>query len=134
MNDRTMSDQTGWLAPAEMAERTGTTIDTLRYYEKEGLISGIARASSGHRRYSEADVGWIEVLRCLRLTGMPIQQMRAFAELGRQGEHTETERYAQLLAHRERVVASIKELEDALVVLDNKTAAYEHALEQKGLL
>ena len=74
------------------------------------------------------------MLRCLRLTGMPIQQMRAFAELGRQGEHTETERYAQLLAHRERVVASIKELEDALVVLDNKTAVYEHALEQKGLL
>ena len=62
-----MSDtEPGWLTPAEMAERTGTTIDTLRYYEKERLITGVARAASGHRRYSEADAGWIEVLRCLR--------------------------------------------------------------------
>jgi DNA-binding transcriptional MerR regulator len=129
-----MSDETGWLTPAEMADRTGTTIDTLRYYEREGLISGVARASSGHRRYSETDAGWIEVLRCLRLTGMPIQQMKAFAELGRQGEHTELERYMQLLSHRERVVASIDELEKALAVLDAKTAVYEAALKEKGLL
>ena len=129
-----VSTEQQWLTPAEMAERTGTTIDTLRYYEREGLINDVARASSGHRRYSEADAGWIEVLRCLRLTDMPIQQMRAFAELGRMGEHTKPERYAQLLAHRQRVVAAINELEDALVVLDAKTAIYEQALKSKGLL
>ena len=66
-----MSDsERRWLTSAEMAERTGTTIDTLRYYERERLITGVARAASGHRRYSEADAGWIEVLRCLRLTGI----------------------------------------------------------------
>lgn len=127
-------DESVWLTPAEMAERTGTTIDTLRYYEKERLIVDVARAASGHRRYSTADVGWVEVLRCLRLTGMPIQQMKEFAALGQQGEHTEPERYAQLLAHREPVVAQIAELERALAVLDNKTAIYEDALKQKGLL
>lgn len=57
------SEQPGWLTPAEMAERTGTTIDTLRNYEKERLIVGVGRAPSGHRRYSQADIGWIEVLR-----------------------------------------------------------------------
>ena len=117
-----------------MAERTGTTIDTLRYYEKERLIIGVARADSGHRRYSESDVGWVEVLRCLRQTGMPIQAMKAFADLGQQGEHTERERYQRLLAHREHVVAEICALDHALGVLDRKTDVYRSALEKKGLL
>jgi DNA-binding transcriptional MerR regulator len=123
-----------WLTPAEMAARTGTTIDTLRYYERENLIVDVDRAPSGHRRYSEADVGWIEVLRCLRLTGMTIQQMKDFASLGQQGTHTEPERYARLLAHRARVVEQIAALEHALGVLDAKTAVYESALRRKGLL
>jgi MerR family transcriptional regulator, aldehyde-responsive regulator len=130
-----MSDiKQGWLTPAEMAARTGTTIDTLRYYEKEHLITGVARAASGHRRYSEADAGWIEVLRCLRLTGMSIQQMKHFAELGQQGQQTERERYGMLLDHRQLVLAQIAELHSALDVLNNKTAIYEAALQQKGLL
>jgi DNA-binding transcriptional MerR regulator len=130
-----MSNETsGWLTPAEMAERTSTTIDTLRYYEKENLIVNVARAGSGHRRYSDADVGWVEVLRCLRLTGMPIQRMKDFAALGQAGEHTEPERYGRLLAHREHVVAQIAELHHALEVLDNKTAIYRDTLTRKGLL
>ena len=122
-----------WLTPAEMAERTGTTIDTLRYYERERLITGVERAASGHRRYSEADAGWIEVLRCLRLTGMSIQQMKHFAELGQQGQHTEPERYRLLTDHRELVLAEIAELHDALVVLDKKTAIYRAALQHSGV-
>lgn len=130
-----MSDvQSAWLTPAEMAERTGTSIDTLRYYEKERLITNVARAGSGHRRYSEADVGWVEVLRCLRLTGMPIRAMKAFAELGQQGEHTEVERYDRLLAHRQHVVDQIADLEHALDVLDRKTEVYRTSLDRKGLL
>jgi DNA-binding transcriptional MerR regulator len=129
-----VSEDRVWLTPAEMAARTGTTIDTLRYYEKENLIADVSRSSSGQRRYSEADVGWIEVLRCLRLTGMTIQQMKDFASLGRQGAHTEPERYVRLLAHRERVVEQIAALEHALEVLDAKTAVYESALREQGLL
>ena len=130
-----MSDtEQGWLTPAEMAARTGTTIDTLRYYEKERLITAVARAASGHRRYSEDDAGWIEVLRCLRLTGMSIQQMKHFAELGQQGQRTEPERYRMLLEHRQLVLAQIAELHDALGVLDKKTAIYQAALQQNGLL
>lgn len=127
-----MSEEANWLTPSEMAARTGITIDTLRYYEREGLIARVTRAPSGHRRYSEADVGWVRVLRCLRLTDMPIAQMKAFAALGAAGEHTEAEHHAQLLSHRKRVVASIRELEDALVVLDEKTSAYEAALLARG--
>lgn len=125
---------TTWLTPAEMVKRTGVAIDTLRYYEKEGLIVDIARAESGHRRYDEDDVEWVDVLRCLRLTGMSIQQMKSFATLVQAGDHTQPERYAELLAHRERVTAMMNDLQDALVVIDRKTATYKKILKEKGQL
>lgn len=116
-----------WLTPAEMSERTGVSIDTLRYYEKEQLITGVQRAGSGHRRYSAADVGWVDVLRCLRLTGMSIEQMRGFARLGQAGEATEPERLRQLNEHRELVERRIEELREALVVIDGKISVYRQA-------
>ena len=66
------------LTPAEMSARTGVSLDTLRYYEREGLIASVARAGSGHRRYDAEDVLWVEVLRCLRETGMTIEQLRHY--------------------------------------------------------
>ena len=124
--------ESDWLTPAEMSERTGVSIDTLRYYEREQLIVGVHRASSGHRRYSAADVGWVDVLRCLRLTGMSIEQMRAFATLGQDGEHTEPERLRQLSEHRAQVERRIDELREALVVIDGKIAVYRHARARRG--
>src|SRR5512132_3745622 len=104
MNDRATESTTatltaGWLTPAEMAERTGVSIDTLRYYEREGLLDSVARAQRGHRRYSEDDVLWIEVLRCLRDTGMSIEQLRHYCALGAQGDHTKAERQRMLTEH-----------------------------------
>ena len=119
-----MSD---WLTPAEMSQRTGVSLDTLRYYEKERLITGVLRASSGHRRYRAADVGWVDVLRCLRLTGMSIEQMRDFATLGQAGEHTEPERLRHLDEHRALVQGRIEELREALVVIDGKIDVYRDA-------
>ena len=57
------TDQHG-LTPAQMAQSSGVSIDTLRYYEREGLLNAVARAGNGHRRYSPDDVAWVEVLRC----------------------------------------------------------------------
>jgi len=59
------------LTISEAAERTGLTRHTLRYYERDGLMLGVGRAGSGHRRYSERDLGWIELITKLRATGMP---------------------------------------------------------------
>jgi len=112
------------LTPAEMAERTGVTIDTLRYYESEDLLQNVARASSGHRRYSEDDVLWVEVLRCLRETGMTIQQLRHYCELGAQGDHTEPERREMLTGHRTLVEMQITALHDALALIDHKLSFY----------
>ena len=112
------------LTPAQMAERTGVTIDTLRYYEREGLLHNVARADSGHRRYSEDDALWVEVLRCLRDTGMTIEQLRRYCDLGAQGDHTEPERRRILIDHRALVEAQIEERHAALRLIDHKLSFY----------
>lgn len=112
------------LTPAEMSERTDVAIDTLRYYEREGLLTNVARASSGHRRYSEDDVLWVEVLRCLRHTGMTIEQLRTYCDLGDQGDHTAPERRRMLVDHRALVEEQIREREEALRLIDHKLSFY----------
>ncbi|MGB3186304.1 MAG: MerR family transcriptional regulator [Ornithinimicrobium sp.] len=112
------------LTPAQMAERTGVSIDTLRYYEREGLLSAVARAGSGHRRYSAADVAWVEVLRCLRDTGMSIEQLRRYCELGAQGSRTEPERLRMLRSHRSLVEDQIAARYEALRLIDYKISVY----------
>jgi MerR family transcriptional regulator, aldehyde-responsive regulator len=114
----------GTLTPAEMASRTGVTIDTLRYYEREGLLQNVARADSGHRRYSNDDVLWVEVLRCLRETGMSIDQLRTYCDLGAQGDHTAPERHRMLAAHRDVVEQQIAERIEALRLIDHKLSFY----------
>ncbi len=113
-----------WLTPAEMASRTGVSIDTLRYYEREGLLAGIARSDSGHRRYRTDDVLWVEVLRCLRDTGMSIAQLRHYCELGAQGDHTEPERRRLLTEHRDLIEQQISERRAALRLIDHKLSFY----------
>lgn len=115
------------LTPAEMNERTGVPIDTLRYYEKEGLLQNVARASSGHRRYSNDDVLWVEVLRCLRETGMTIEQLRTYCDLGSQGDHTAPERRRILIEHRTLVEQQITERQEALRLIDHKLSFYTEA-------
>lgn len=116
------------LTPAEMADRTGVSIDTLRYYEREGLLTDVGRAPSGHRRYDLDDVMWVQVLRCLRETGMTIDQLRHYCDLGAQGDHTAIERQQMLLAHRALVVDQIREREAALALIDHKLEHYRKDL------
>ena len=118
------STPTDRLTPGEMAERTGVSIDTLRYYEREGLIDPVARADSGHRRYSTDDVLWVQVLRCLRDTGMSIEQLRHYCQLGQQGDTTQSERRDLLLAHRADVESQIEARHEALRLIDHKLTFY----------
>ena len=95
------------LAIAEVTERTGLTRHTLRYYERDGLMLGVGRAGPGHRRYSEHDLGWIELIPKLRATGMPVRGVRRYAGLVRAGDGNEDERLALLRAHRDRLRAQL---------------------------
>ncbi len=108
---------------SQAAEQIGVSIDTLRYYEREGLLE-TARTESNHRRYSEDDLGWIRILTCLRDTGMPIRKMREFAALVRQDESNIPERVRLLESHREDVLEHIGELQKNLSHVEGKIAYY----------
>ena len=117
------------LTIAEAAERTGLSPHTLRYYERDGLLlSGVGRSASGHRRYTEEDLGWIEMLTRLRATGMPIRDVRRYAELVRSGGGNEQVRLEMLRAHREQVLAQLAEVTDHLGAIDRKIGLYERAV------
>lgn len=113
-----------YLSPAEMAERCSVSIDTLRYYEREGLLTAVERTAGGQRRYGSADVAWVQILRCLRTTALPIREMKRFAELVRRGDEAIPERAELLRAHRKDVVQQIAALQDALETIDHKIATY----------
>jgi len=97
-------------APSEAAERTGFSIDTLRYYERIGLIPEVGRTAGGQRRFTDADLAWLGMLHCLRDTGMPIAEMLRFAELTHGGTETIGERICVLEGHDARIEEQITRL------------------------
>ncbi|TDL44997.1 MerR family transcriptional regulator [Microbacterium oleivorans] len=111
---------------AEAADATGVSAHTLRYYERAGLmLHPVDRASSSHRRYSDADLVWIHFLARLRWTGMPIATMRRYTELAREGEGTVAERRRLLVEHREVVRRQLDEVTLSLAAIDHKIDIYD---------
>ncbi|GAB4511053.1 MAG: hypothetical protein OHK0046_08620 [Anaerolineae bacterium] len=113
----------------QVAEATGLSVHTLRYYERIGLIHPIDRAENTHRRYTMDDVGWIEFLNKLRATGMSIQQMQHYAELQRGGDATLPDRVAMLRELRDEAEARLAEMQAHLRVIHYKIEIYESILE-----
>ncbi len=104
----------------QVSQRTGLSIDTLRYYERIGLLQPVGRTQSGHRRYTEHDLDWIDLLIRLRETGMPLAQMVRFAELRRQGDATITERRQILEEHQRALEERMQRLEQHMSKLQRK--------------
>jgi len=115
----------------QVAEIKNISAHTLRYYEKIGVLEPINRHDNGHRRYRDEDLGWIDFLKLLRETGMPVQQIKEFMELAREGDPTIPERVAVLSAHRNQLSERIAELQAHLEHLNNKIAFYQGLLENK---
>lgn len=109
----------------DVVQRTGLTPDTLRYYEREGLVGPIAR-SSGQRRYSEDDVAWIGIVTCLRDAGLGIADLRRFTCLLRE-EAGAQDRVEFLRRRREELGERLRQTQAALAVLDIKIAHYSEA-------
>ncbi len=107
----------------QVAEQTGLSIDTLRYYERIGLIEPVRRAENGHRRYGPQDMAWLQLLMRLRETGMPIAQMLRFAQLRRQGDATATERRLLLEAHQRELQEHMHKLELHMAAIERKIAS-----------
>ncbi len=115
------------LSIGDAARAVGLSVDTLRYYEKEGLLLDPApRDGGGRRRYGRHDLAWLAGLVMLRETGMSIADVRVMAELSRRAG-TEAERLVVLERHRERVVAEMERTRRHLAALDAKIATYRAA-------
>src|SRR5687767_9954418 len=95
----------------EAAERSGVSVDTLRYYERIGLLPRVGRAPNGHRRYTGLDLGWIHLLNLLRNTGMSIQEMLKFVRLEQQGSTALPLQVAILKSHRASLLQHVQELQ-----------------------
>lgn len=109
----------------EAADRSGLSRDTLRWYERIGLMDYVGRDHSGKRRFSDRDLDWLHLIACLRLTGMPVADMIRYAELVRAGEQTYPARLAMFRQTRADVLDKIAELHKTVAVLDYKIGVYE---------
>ncbi len=98
----------------DVSNKTGLSTHTLRYYEKEGLISGVERSQGGFRQYTDEDLERLGLIRCLKNTGMSIQEIARFVQLTHEGDHTLEERVELLREHRERVLERMAEMQEHL--------------------
>jgi len=109
------------------AAETGASADTIRYYEKIGLLPRVPRSARGHRRFGAAEIRWIVFLRRLHETGMSIRRMQQYARLLRRGDATRGERRALLEAHRDDVNARVAMLLRHLGMIEKKIRLYADA-------
>ena len=115
----------------QVANKTGLSVHTLRYYEQNGLLEPVNRAANGHRRYAATDVNRIEFLTRLRSTGMPIRQMQQLARLAYHHPEAIGERRAILEEHQRNVEQHIQELQQNLAAIQQKIRFYKE-LEQQA--
>lgn len=108
----------------ELSRLSGVSRHTLRFYEVEGILKPAGRAANGHRRYHREDVLWLEFVLRLKLTGMPLAEIKQYAVMRAQGEKTLQLRLSMLKLHRERLVTRINELSTCASVLDDKICTY----------
>ena len=115
-------------AIGQFSKLTGLTGPTLRYYEQEGLLS-VQRDAAGRREYTEQDVEWLHFIKRLKETGMPIREIRRYAQLRYQGDSTMQERLAMLEEHHKNVLEEQKKLAENLRKLEEKLTFYRQALQ-----
>ena len=113
----------------EFSEVTGLGIHTLRYYEHEGLIAPM-RNSSNRRRYSDKDIAWVDFIKRLKATGMPIKEIKQYAILRSKGDVTLSERMEMLIRHHQSLNDQIKQLQDHEAKLNEKITFYQQEIEQ----
>lgn len=109
----------------EVSEQYGLSADTLRYYERIGLIPAVPRNAGGIREYDEASLQWIEFIKCMRGAGLPIDKLITYVKLYQQGDETVIARKQLLIEERDQLLQRIKELQSTLERLNGKIARYE---------
>ena len=113
---------------AEVSKKYDITPDTLRYYERVGMIPPVHRTPSGLRDYTEADCGWVELAKCMRSAGLPVEVMIDYVKLTMQGDETFAGRLRLLIEQRERLRDQRRSVDAMLDRLNYKISRYETAV------
>ena len=111
---------------AEVSKQYGLTADTLRYYERIGLLPAVARNKSGNRDYSEVDCERIEFIKCMREAGLSIEVLTKYMHLFLEGDSTLKEREELLIAERDRLQARLEHMQSTLERLNRKITDYKN--------
>lgn len=115
----------------EVSKKYDLTADTLRYYERIGLIPPVNRNKSGIRDYTEKDCGWVEFIKCMRAAGLPIEVLIEYVELFQKGEETKDARKELLIEQRKILLKKIEDMKKTLERLDYKIESYEKSISVK---
>jgi DNA-binding transcriptional MerR regulator len=110
---------------AAVCERCGLTADTLRYYERIGLIPAVGRSAGGVRRYTEHDCNWIDFIKCMRSAGVAVEALIEYVALFRQGDASAEARKQILIEQRAQIAARMLAMQNMLDRLDHKIQQYE---------
>lgn len=113
---------------AEVSKKYGLSADTLRYYERAGLIPPVGRTAGGIRSYTEADCEWVQLARCMRCAGVQVEALARYVSLVQQGGDTFNERKQILVDQRSDLQRRIEDMQSALSRLDAKIANYERGM------
>ena len=113
----------------QASETYGLSADTLRYYERIGLIPPVPRTKSGIRNYDEQSCRWIELMKCMRSAGVQIDALAEYVRLFQQGDRTLEARRALLMEQRERLTARMDEMQQSLDRLNKKIQWYDRLLD-----
>ena len=113
---------------AEVSEQYGISLDTLRYYERIGLIPPVTRNESGIRDYNELDVRRVEFVKCMRSAGLPIEVLIEYIGLVQRGDQTIEARKDILVEQRGLLIARMEQMQKTLDILDHKIEVYEKAV------
>ncbi|MFC0211545.1 MerR family transcriptional regulator [Paenibacillus chartarius] len=116
---------------AEVSEKFSIPQDTLRYYERIGLIPRVNRNKSGIRDYTEEDCKWVEFIKCMRGAGLPVEVLIEYVGLFQQGDDTLEARKELLIEQRLQLFSRIQEMSKILDRLDDKIARYEQTIGKK---
>lgn len=113
---------------AEVSQQYGISSDTLRYYERIGLIPPVTRNESGIRDYNELDVRRVEFVKCMRSAGLPIEVLIEYIGLVQRGDQTIEARKDILVEQRELLIARMEQMQKTLDILNHKIEMYEKAV------
>ncbi len=113
----------------EVSRKYGISQDTLRYYERVGMIPPVTRTAGGIRDYQAADLSWVELAVCMRSAGLPVEAMIEYVRLFQAGDETIPARLQLLVDQRAVLLAQRAQIEDTLHRLNYKISRYEKAVE-----